>query len=81
MGKQRASARLAPLYTLRTTEEADWLMLLWANKVCRYAHKLFVLVIVVYFVFLCRSLDFRCYGIVNIFCKLRYINVLHNSVF
>lgn len=44
MGKRRASACLAPLYTLRTTEGADWLMLLLTNQVCRYAHKPFVVV-------------------------------------
>lgn len=73
MGKPRASARLTPLNMLRTTEEADWSMLLVTNQVCRYAHKLFVPFVVL---FLSRILDFRFYWIVNIFCKMRYINCI-----
>lgn len=40
LGKWRASARLIPLYTLRTTEEADWLTLLLTNQMCRYTQTL-----------------------------------------
>lgn len=40
MGKRNASAHLTPLNMLLTTE-ADWLMHLLTNQMCRYAQKLF----------------------------------------
>lgn len=76
LGKWRASARLIPLYTLQTTEEADWLMLLLTNQMCRYTQALCsFFVCVVLFSFSCRFLGFKFYCTVNILCKMKYINI------
>lgn len=60
MGKRRASARLTPLCTLRTTEEADWLILLLTRYADMHTSFLFLLSLLLFVLFFMQDplLDF-----------------------